>query len=204
MTGDKEVILTDNIKKVDAGEGIEVTLTQILYLPSGVMGGWVTEANSIDPTSVISTDSELIGDIEVGPGVVISSRSRMKGEVNIGKNAKIFGSTITGGEGGITIGEHAQISGSILKGSGLVISGEDYMTIIRKSNLAGDFLVNPECNLNKIQVEGKFLIEDGTTYAGGVYIDGGDAANFIVPQDLPAGLYRMNELGNLVEVGDEG
>lgn len=201
MTGDKEVILTDNLKKVDAGEGIEVTLTQILYLPSGILGGWATEANSIDPTSVISTDSELIGDIEVGPGVVISSRSRMKGEVNIGKNAKIFGSTITGN---MTIGEHAQISGSILKGSGLVISGEDYMTIIRKSNLAGDFLINPECNLNKIQVVGKFLIEDGTTYAGGVYIDGGDAANFIVPQGLAAGTYRMNELGNLVEVGDEG
>ena len=201
MTGDIEVILTDNKKEVKIFDNDPVTLYQLLYLPSGILGGWATEANSIDPTSIISTDSDLIGNIDVGPGVVVSSRSKLVGEVKIDKNAKIFGSTITGN---MTIGEHAQISGSILKGSGLVISGEDYMTIIRKSNLAGDFLVNPECNLNKIQVEGKFLIEDGTTYAGGVYIDGGDAANFIVPQDLPAGLYRMNELGNLVEVGDEG
>lgn len=204
MTGDSEVILTDNKKEVKIFDNSPVTLYQILYLPSGVHGGWATNAEKIDPTSVISTDSEIVGDIEIGPHVVISSNSRVIDDVKIEKGAKIFGSTIYGNTGGITIGEHSQISGSRITGSGVVVSGEEYKTIIRKSVLTGDFMINPECNINKVQVTGKFLMEDETVYAGGVYIDGKEASNFIVPQGLAPGLYKVNELGNLIEVNDEG
>jgi len=203
MTGDIEVILTDNKKEVKIFDNDPVTLYQLLYLPSGVHGGWATNAENIDPTSVISMDSEIVGDVEIGPGVIISSNSKILNDVKIEKSAKILGSTISGGTGGISIGEYAQISGSRLMGSGVVISGEEYKTIIKKSALTGDFLINPECNLNKIQVTGKFLMEDGIIYAGGVFIDGSEASNFIVPQGLAAGFYKVNELGNLIEVDDE-